>query len=189
MRRASKNERGRRRFRMDRARPTVLEAALARQRKSPLAIAALERIDEHQTPARLQRPGTFAEKRCDVPLAVIRWNKKNACHRVLARRLRFSNDEVYSRPSFQLTLGVCDIWLGHIETEDRKRWLGLFDKIKKAPGPTADVEKSQFARPPTKAAWSKKCGGRQPWTECLSDREADPQVVFLKAAPPRCPTS
>ena len=48
-----------------------------------------------------------------------------------------------------MTLGVSDIRLRHIEPEGRKTRPGLFEKIEKAPCPTADVEKSQFALVPS----------------------------------------
>ena len=61
----------------------------------------------------------------------------------------FPNSEVYSRPAFQVTLGVSDIRLRHIEPEGGKTRPGLFEKIEEAPCPTADVEKSQFALVPS----------------------------------------
>ena len=48
-----------------------------------------------------------------------------------------------------MTLGISDIWLRHIEPEDRQPRPRLFEKIKETPRPAADVEKSQLALVPS----------------------------------------
>ena len=75
---------------------------------------------------------------------------ENARHRILAlilqgNSLTIRNNEIDPAPSLQMTSCLCDISLGHVDTEGGQPGPSLFEKVEGTSGTAANVEKSEAA--------------------------------------------
>src|ERR1700741_2323678 len=104
----------------------------------------LQRIQKDQTPTGLEYPSAFTHY-----AAPHFWRQfveqEDAGNSILAvvgqrDRLGFADNKTDSRPPPQMTVGVPNISIGHIHSDDLQSRPGLLDEVEKSTGATADIE-------------------------------------------------